>query len=178
MDQIEFRPMQTAENAGQYNHANASGAGGCMTCRSREDTHMQTDAAENAGQYSHANASGAGGCMTCRSCEGTHMQVAHTRDLEETGRVLDVTLTLKNVCPCRSVSVCHEIYELDEQNNEHSCGFKAYTVQPHYNPRPCDIELDTVRFILPDDARVCSGTRRFIVRSDAHYAGDYANLNR
>ncbi|MBR2943213.1 MAG: hypothetical protein IKB82_07430, partial [Clostridia bacterium] len=150
----EFRPMQPAATTASANSA------------------------ENAGKGARSRNHAAGGCITCRSCEGTHMQVALTHDLEETGRVLDVTLTLKNVCPCRSVSVGCQVYELDEQNNEHSRGIKTFTVQPHYNPRACDIELDAVRFVLPDDARVSSGARRFIVRSDVHYAGDYTNLNR
>jgi len=74
MDQIELRPMQNAAAAAPTE--NAGKGGGC-----NQET---------------------GGCIACRACEGTHMQVALTHDLEETGRVLDVKLTLKNVCPCRS----------------------------------------------------------------------------
>jgi len=113
---------------------------------------------------------GGDGHIYYRGCEEAKIKVMPDRELDQTGRVLDITMTLRNVCPCRHVSVGYLVTELDEDSNEHACGFKAFTVEPHYNARACDMELDSVRFILPDDARVGNGTRHFVVRADAHYA--------
>lgn len=165
MDRIEFRTMNNSgiqasgsaafvnpaaltANGGDYGH----GCGG-VTTETREDGHIYY-----------------------RSCEDAKVKSMPDMELEGTGRVMDVTMTLRNVCPCRHVSVGYLVTEVDAQNNEYSRGFKSFTVEPHYNSRCCDVDVATTRFILPDDVRVdggdslCEGTRHFIVRCEAHYA--------
>lgn len=117
------------------------------------------------------------------SCEEAKIKVMPDQEILSTGRVLDVTLTLRNVCPCRHISVGYLVTEVDENNNEHARGFKAFTVEPHYYASCRDMELESTRFILPDDARVdgcsgqCEGTRHFIVRAEAHYADTAVTTN-
>ena len=188
MDQIEFRPMNNSIQMNGYAQmvdpastlGNGTGNnGGC-----------------NGGCYGNSNGNGNGndngnGCQSCygqttdtannghiyfRSCEEAKVKEMPDRELDNTGRVLDVTMTLRNVCPCRHVSVGYLVTELDEDNNEYSRGFKCFTVEPHYQSGGADVERETIRVILPDDVRVdggkrqCEGTRHFIVRTEAHYA--------
>lgn len=94
--------------------------------------------------------------------------------LSNTGRVLDVSMTLKNVCPCRRVAVGILVSEVDHAGNEASRGFKAIAVPAHYNNCCSDIQMQSVRFILPDslntdgNGSLCE-RRHFIVRTEAHY---------
>ena len=158
MDQIEFRPMNT----------------GIQTTGNAQI--VDPAAALNAPQNGAAAETGENGHVYYRNCEEAKVHTLDAQEIANTGRVLDVNLTLRSVCPCRHVSVGCLITELDEEDNEYSRGFKALTVQPHYNSSCRDVEVETVRFILPDDARVdnrtgqCCGTRHFRVRAEAHYA--------
>lgn len=185
MDTIEFRAMnssiQADANAAFVQPAQSYTSAGACGARSGDG---------NAPEYAQSNAAGRCAANSCGSdssinrnghiiyngCEEIKINALGDKTIDATGRIMDVTMTLKNVCPCRRVSVGYMVTELDAQNNEHSCGFKCFTVPAHYNAGCCDVALEATRFILPDDARVdggvgaCSGRRHFIVRADAHYA--------
>ncbi|MBQ2700796.1 MAG: hypothetical protein IJF65_06515 [Clostridia bacterium] len=103
-------------------------------------------------------------------------------DLEEvemsaSGRLLDVNLTLKNVCPGRRVALGVTVNEKDSQGREYARGFKAVTVPAHGQSSCCDVQAPTLRFILPEDLRTeSSGSRHFVVRSTTHYVDSAPNL--
>ena len=56
------------------------------------------------------------------------------------GRVLDVNLALRNVCPGRRVAVGVTLHEVDGTGGEHARGFHAMTVPAGRYPAP-----DTLR---------------------------------
>lgn len=95
--------------------------------------------------------------------------------VEGTGRTLEVTMTLRNVCPGKRVAVGIGVSEVDNAGNEYSRGFRALTVPAHSNNACCDIEMPVTRFILPEDLRVdcgtglCGGRRHFVIRTTNHY---------
>lgn len=95
--------------------------------------------------------------------------------LDEGGRVLDVTMTLKNVCPCKRTAVGVALSEVDAAGNEYARGFKCVTVPAHRNASCCDLKTPRMRFILPEDLRVdgatgiCNGRRHLILRATTHY---------
>lgn len=94
--------------------------------------------------------------------------------LTNTGRVLDVTMTLKCICPNRRVAVGVLVSEVDHAGNEAARGFKATVIPAHCNPHSCDVQVPRMRFILPDclntsgNGSLCD-RRHFIVRAEAHY---------
>jgi len=105
------------------------------------------------------------------SCDGakevTLSSECHNED--SLGRVLDVTMTLCNVCPGRRCAVGMHLTEMDEGGNEVQRGFRAITVPAHDGPQNRDLALPSVRFILPEDVS-CGGRRRhFVVRTTNHY---------
>lgn len=84
------------------------------------------------------------------------------------GRVLDVNATLTNVCPGRRSALGLALTEVDENGAEYARGFQAVTVPAHNGSCNQDIQVDTIRFILPEDQSL-QNRRHFIVRAQHHY---------
>ncbi len=84
------------------------------------------------------------------------------------GRVLDVNATLVGVCPGRRSALGLALSEVDENGAEYARGFQAVTVPAHNGTCNQDIQVDTVRFILPEDQSL-QNRRHFIVRAQHHY---------
>ena len=104
----------------------------------------------------------------CDSVKEVHV----TQELsEDGGRVLDVTMTLQNVCPGRRVAVGMSLHEVREDGAEEARGFRALTLPAHRNAAACAVDAPAVRFILPEDVSL-GGTgrsRHFVLRAYAHY---------
>ena len=113
------------------------------------------------------------------TCEGAKevCVTSECRDEENIGRVLDVNMTLRNVCPGRRSAVGVHLVELDEQGAEYARGFRSLTVPAHNAGCNRDVQLPSMRFILPEDVSVAgNGSRRhFVVRTTNHYLEDAAN---
>lgn len=116
------------------------------------------------------------------SCEDAKAVDMGEKYLDGGGRMLDVTMTLKNVCPSRRIAVGVALTEMDEVGAEHPRGFKAMTVPAHYQSSCCDVAMPAMRFILPEDLRldgngsICQGSRHFVVRATAHYVDTCASM--
>ncbi len=109
-------------------------------------------------------------------CEETKAVTLTEGSVDGTGRTLDISMTLRGVCPSKRVAVGITITEVDNIGNEYPRGFRAVTLPAHSGSGCCDIAVPVTRFILPDDVRVdggtglCSGRRHFVVRTACHYA--------
>ena len=109
------------------------------------------------------------------SCEDAKTVTLPDSTVEGTGRMLDVSMTLRSVCPGKRTAVGVALTEVDSAGNEHARGFRAVTVPAHSHADCCDIVMPSIRFILPEDIRVdggtglCSGRRHFVLRSSNHY---------
>ena len=107
--------------------------------------------------------------------ENKAVTVAESQHNEDgAGRVLDVNLVLRNVCPGRRVAVGVTLHEVDGTGGEHARGFHAMTV-PAHRDGPRDVTLPRIRFVLPEDLRIEGadgprGCRRhFVVRTSSRY---------
>lgn len=109
------------------------------------------------------------------ACEDAKAVTMPDCTVEGTGRMLDVSMTLRNVCPGKRTAVGVALTEVDNAGNEYARGFRAVTVPAHNNAACCDIVMPRIRFIMPEDIRVdgatgmCSGRRHFVLRSSNHY---------
>lgn len=109
---------------------------------------------------------------TCEDAKSCDMGNAY---MENQGRILDLTLTLKCVCPGKRVALGVALSEVDACNQEYSRGLKTMTIPAHNNSCCMDIPVSSMRFILPEDISVsgsrdmCASQRHFIARVDAHY---------
>lgn len=95
--------------------------------------------------------------------------------LESLGRILQVDVNTRNVCPNRRVAVGVVLTEIDDQGEEHQRGLKTLTVPAHQYPTCRDVLIKCIKFVLPEDLDVSGGSptalcnpRNFKVRVIAH----------
>lgn len=95
--------------------------------------------------------------------------------LESQGRILQLNVRLKNICPGKRTALGIVLTELDQQGAEYPRGVKTITVPAHHYPSCRDIMVKGVKFVLPEDLNVsCNtascmcGSRNFRARLIAH----------
>lgn len=95
--------------------------------------------------------------------------------LESLGRIVQLDVTVKNVCPGRRVALGVILTEVDDNGIEHQRGMKAITIPAHTYPTCRDVLVKCIKFVLPEDLDVSGGspnaicnTRRFKARFIAH----------
>lgn len=91
------------------------------------------------------------------------------------GRIVQLDVTLRNVCPHKRVALAVLLNEVDSQGNEYKRGLKTMTVPAHTREGCRDVTLRCINFVLPEDLNVSGSTcavcdkRSFKVRFIAHY---------
>lgn len=98
-------------------------------------------------------------------------------DLEITslGRLIELCVTIKKVCPHRRLALAAIITEVDEKGKECQRGMKVITVPAHTHDTCRDITVRCIRFVLPEDlnrskrAEPICPKRKFRVRFIVHY---------
>ena len=95
--------------------------------------------------------------------------------LESLGRIVQLDVTVKNVCPNRRVALAAILTEVDENGMEYQRGMKAITIPAHNQPTCRDILVKCIKFVLPEDLNVSAespnsmcGTRNLKARFIAH----------
>lgn len=109
-------------------------------------------------------------------CEDSVIIDAEDLFMESLGRIMQIDVRIKNVCPHRRVALAVILNELDRENNEHQRGLKTLTI-PAHNASSCrDVLVKCIKFVLPEDLDVSGGSpfsicneRKFKVRMTAHY---------
>lgn len=95
--------------------------------------------------------------------------------MQSLGRILQLSVTLQNVCPKRRVALAAIITELDEHGIEHQRGLKTVTIPAHDHPTCRDVLVRCLKFVLPEDLDVSGrddaicNDRKFKARLIAHY---------
>ena len=91
------------------------------------------------------------------------------------GRIVQLDVTLRNVCPNKRVALAVLLNEVDLLGNEYKRGMKTMTVPAHTMEGCRDITVRCLNFVLPEDLNVSNSagsmcnTRNFKVRFIAHY---------
>lgn len=113
--------------------------------------------------------------ITIGGCEDAVEFDAGELELESMGRILQLDVTIKNVCPHRRVALAVIVTELDNKENEFKRGLKTVVVPAHNHPTCRDVKVRCIKFVLPE-ALDFSGTtdsicnkRKFNARFVAHY---------
>ncbi len=78
--------------------------------------------------------------------------------LESQGRILQLDVTIKNVCPGRRVALAAILTEVDQENVEHQRGMKAMTIPAHNFPMCRDVLVKGIKFVVPEDLNVSGET--------------------
>lgn len=95
--------------------------------------------------------------------------------LESQGRIIQLNVTLKNVCPGKRVALAAILTEVDDSGQEYSRGLKTLTIPAHDFPSCRDVHVRCIKFVVPEDLNVSSGAamgmcsrRSFRARFIAH----------
>lgn len=108
-------------------------------------------------------------------CEDAVEYDAGELGMESLGRVLQLSVTLKNVCPHKRVALAAIVTEVGYDDIEYKRGMKTMTIPAHTGASCRDVTVRCIKFVLPEDLDV-SGTdkgicrkRYFKARFIAHY---------
>lgn len=113
--------------------------------------------------------------ITINGCEDAVEFDAGEIALESLGCILQLDVSLKNVCPDKRVALAVILTEIDSCGDEHKRGMKTLTVPAHNSDSCRDVTVRCIKFVLPEDLDV-SGTpgslcnsRKFKARFIANY---------
>ncbi len=97
-------------------------------------------------------------------------------EMQSLGRIMQLDITMKNICPNRRVALAVILTEVDENGGEHKRGLKTAVVPAHYNQECRDIKIKCLKFVLPEELDVSGGctssicnSRHFKARIISHY---------
>lgn len=74
--------------------------------------------------------------------------------LESPGRIVQLDVTVKNVCPYKRVALAVILTEVDSYGEEHQRGMKTITIPAHDSSGCRDILVKCIKFVLPEDLNV------------------------
>lgn len=111
--------------------------------------------------------------LTIEGCNDTVEFDAGLLDLGALGRVLQLSVTLQNVCPGKRVALAAILSELNDEDVELQRGMKILTVPAHDSTSCQDVTVRCITFVLPQDETAVATSicveRRFRARFVAHY---------
>lgn len=113
--------------------------------------------------------------FTADSCDDSIEFDAGDIYLDSLGRIIQIDVTLRNVCPNKRVALAVILNETDKCGKEYKRGLKTLTIPAHTREGCRDITVRCIKFVLPEDIDVAGGertlcsSRRFNVRFIANY---------
>lgn len=90
--------------------------------------------------------------------------------LESQGQIIQLDVTIPNVCPGKRVALAAILTEIDSSGTEQPRGMKTMTIPAHDAPGCRDVLVKCIPFVVPaegDDTLIC-GPRQFNARLIAH----------
>lgn len=95
--------------------------------------------------------------------------------LSSLGRILQLDVTVRHVCPNRRVALAAILTEVDRDGMEYQRGMKTMTIPAHRYEGCRDIQVKCIQFVVPEDisengepAHAMCAPRKFKVRFIAH----------
>ena len=116
--------------------------------------------------------------LTVDGCEDMLEFDAVDLGMESLGRIVQLSVTLKNVCPHRRVALAAILTEVDEHGLEYKRGMKTVLVPAHTKESCRDVTVRCIKFVLPESLDVSGSTssicnaRNFKARFIANYIDD------
>lgn len=113
--------------------------------------------------------------LSIDGCEDTLEFDAGELGMESLGRIVQLSVTLQNVCPNRRVALAAILTEVDDQGMEYKRGMKTVLVPAHTQDTCRDVTVRCIKFVLPESLNVSGSTgsicntRNFKARFIANY---------
>ena len=92
--------------------------------------------------------------LTVDGCEDTLEFDAGDLGLESLGRIVQLSVTLQNVCPNRRVALAAILTEVDDQGIEYQRGMKTVLIPAHTEATCRDVAVRCIKFVLPESLNV------------------------
>ena len=70
--------------------------------------------------------------------------------MDALGRILQLDVTLRNVCPGKRVALAVILTEVDPEDNEYTRGTKTMVIPAHAAPGCRDVTVRCIKFVLPE----------------------------
>lgn len=122
--------------------------------------------------------------LTVDSCEDMLEFDAGELGMESLGRIVQLSVTLRKVCPTRRVALAAILTEVDAQGLEYKRGMKTVLIPAHTKSTCRDVTVRCIKFVLPESLDVSGSTsstcntRNFKARFIANYIdNDFACCN-
>ncbi len=112
--------------------------------------------------------------LTIGGCKDSVVVDAGSIYLDSSGRILQLDVTIKNVCPGKRVALAVFLTEVGQDGTEYSRGMKTITIPAHNCPVCRNVLVKCITFVLPEDIDVSGkpkslcNTRNFKARFIAH----------
>ena len=87
--------------------------------------------------------------ITIDGCTDAVVYNAGDLVMESLGRILQLDVTLRNVCPGKRVALAIVLTEVDDEDNEYSRGLKTMVIPAHTQASCQDVTVRCVKFVLP-----------------------------
>ena len=113
--------------------------------------------------------------IEAEGCTDTVEIDAGELELTSLGRIVQLDVTLRSVCPYKRVALAAIITEVDDKGNEYRRGMKTLVIPAHTRSSCQDITVRCIKFVLPEglDTACTSGCmcrkRNFKARFIANY---------
>lgn len=112
--------------------------------------------------------------ITIDGCTDTVEFDAGDYVLQSLGRIIQLDVTLKNICPDKRVALAVLLYEVDSYGNMYSRGMKTLTIPAHTKSTCSNVTVRCIKFVLPEDLDV-SGSSDLMCNSRKFKAQFIAN---
>lgn len=95
--------------------------------------------------------------LTVEGCQDSVLVDLGDVYLESQGRIIQMDVTIQNVCPGKRVTLAAILTEVDKDGMEHQRGMKAFTIPAHSAPVCRDVLVKCIKFVVPEDLSVSGG---------------------
>lgn len=95
--------------------------------------------------------------LTVEGCKDSALVDLGDVYLESQGRIIQMNVTIKNVCPGKRVALAAILTEVDQNGMEYQRGMKAMTIPAHNFPVCRDVLVKCIKFVVPEDLSVSGG---------------------
>lgn len=95
--------------------------------------------------------------LTVEGCQDSVLVDLGDVYLESQGRIIQMDVTIQNVCPGKRVALAAILTEVDQNGMEHQRGMKAFTIPAHSAPVCRDVLVKCIKFVVPEDLSVSGG---------------------
>ena len=96
--------------------------------------------------------------ITLKGCQDSTTYDLSEIYMESLGRILQLNVHLRNVCPRKRVALGVILTEVDQEGMEYPRGMKTITVPAHYKSFCSDVFVKGIKFVLPEDLDVSGGS--------------------